>query len=773
LEAPGHTNVFGGTDTAPLEWFFPSGVTRGWNPSPSGGGRVINQTSRFRAVYAARPADLAFRPDGRRAIVGFHQTGNFGILDLDTQRLFATNPPAAPAPYQLYSDPLRAPPSSLFHDFVAVTPSLEFDGHIWPDRGRLLAAADVGSGLVEVHIPSPDERLLFVHDVEYAQSGRFAVATHSGSGSPKLARARALDWRVSWGLPIRVALQQLGFVLDDAAGTAIRQPSGPNDDDSLIASPGTALEFERGGGALTILDDRRIGAELAANAMRTINVGSDSDPLLRAYYATQPLRGADQQITEYQTAAGLQRFWRPRGVAIQPLVSFEAPHFGDHVAATAAVHIVSGSVHARSILVRLFDLDDRIPDPADLRGFELVPRQVGERRFALPVVTQGQRFVKPELEKLFAAITQPVPGHRYRIEAHLLGDPGATAPDGELIAMTDLELVVDSAPIEPPPAALSCAAKGVTISLENIAPNPGGRSPSAGERDPDEPRTLAPMVFGGRSTLRYTIEPPDGRVIDPAFGVRLRLADGAQLVEVNPARRTGAQGDFTLEIERPTPLPDGRSYAAREFEVVLDYGFDGCLEDLGGLQETRAKIPVVSNWKAFIDRLTPDFVDDGITSDGCTVTFGGLTTTVDVVRAAADLLGFDPLACPFPPLVPGAATRDCQGTLPDSDAVIAVDLASPGSGQSPSVIELTDTTTQISIQREQTGGGVETFVQRSILSRSGAATDLQRLSLQDLANLTVACPTPAGQPPAPVVEIVQLRDFFLQLEFRVLQAPGS
>jgi hypothetical protein len=103
--------------------------------------------------------------------------------------------------------------------------------------------------------------------------------------------------------------------------------------------------------------------------------------------------------------------------------------------------------------------------------------------------------------------------------------------------------------------------------------------------------------------------------------------------------------------------------------------------------------------------------------------------------------------------------------------VISIDLDAPSAGRRASVIELTDTTAQLVISRLLQGSGRETYNQRSILSRTGNATQLRNLQLEDLIDLTRTCPAQTGQPAGAVVEAAQLREFGLQIEFLVLQGP--
>ncbi len=120
-------------------WHFPSELSAAWTPSSP----VISDQIVRRRINSERTFGMAFRFDGRRALVPFFQTGNFGVLDLVGQEF----------------QPQTAPPG-VFQGLVAVTPSLQLDAFLWP--------------------PPEQEPLLYPTALTYAQNGRFAVAAHTG-----------------------------------------------------------------------------------------------------------------------------------------------------------------------------------------------------------------------------------------------------------------------------------------------------------------------------------------------------------------------------------------------------------------------------------------------------------------------------------------------------------------------------------------------------------------------------------------------------------------
>jgi PKD repeat protein len=121
-------------------WNFPSELAQSWSPDAP---RISDQFIRPH-INSERPFGMAFRFDGRRALVPFFQTGNFGVLDLVGQTF---QPQVAPA--------------EVFQGLVAVTPSLKLDASLWPESAA-------------------QESSLYPTRVTYAQNGRFAAAVHTG-----------------------------------------------------------------------------------------------------------------------------------------------------------------------------------------------------------------------------------------------------------------------------------------------------------------------------------------------------------------------------------------------------------------------------------------------------------------------------------------------------------------------------------------------------------------------------------------------------------------
>jgi hypothetical protein len=397
LSAPGLTAVFDAQTSAGSfgnqQWFFPSDVIFAWNPIP-GAGRLINQFH-FRDVYAKRPFGIDVRRDGRRALVTMFQTGNFAVLDLDTQSNFGSLvTPGEP---------------TLFSGIAAVTPAVRLDNHLWPSRGAFTG----GDG---VFVPSPDERLLYPTEIEYAQNGRFAVAIHTGTGSPRRIDTVVPDFQAD--ALTRFRLNQLGYAIapDATSGTA---PDGSS------VSIGDAVHFERGGGAVTFIDDGAISSDLDQNASQTVTVGAGA---ARPFYsalpvcATRAVGAPDCQTDVFDTlfdyGVGSDRvpFARPRGVAIQPFVSILSPRFGDAVPKTGAVAFKWRDSRVTRYRVRI--LDAGTPSaPAD------TPALVRTTTRTMTAKQRREKYVGRTLGAFFGSVA-PQQGHVYRLEVTLITSGG-------------------------------------------------------------------------------------------------------------------------------------------------------------------------------------------------------------------------------------------------------------------------------------------------------------------------------------------------------------
>ncbi len=292
VNAPGVIDVLNapGLDT---QTRYVSDVNAAWQPTAASGGPVVSPIGFLGDVFAKRPMDIAMRPDGGRALVAYYQSGNFGVLDHDGQAHFAQPAPGAQ--------------TGFFTGVVGVTPSIPLDRNLWPFVGASVAPDGT-------HVPSPDERLLFPSQIEYAQNGRFAAAVHTGAG--------------------------------------------------LITDFG-------GGGALSIIDDSAITADIASHAAAVEQTNGNNRP----YYAALPVCAerpppdppfdcATSAVTPLFSYLGSDGatvipFDRPVAVAIAPIVTVSAPRFGDPIRLTTDVIVRWAPADVAEIAIDVFPIDAR------------------------------------------------------------------------------------------------------------------------------------------------------------------------------------------------------------------------------------------------------------------------------------------------------------------------------------------------------------------------------------------------------------------------------
>lgn len=116
-------------------------------------------------VYARAPHGMAIRPDGKRALVPFFLTGNFGVMDLERQNALR---PSSQRP-------------DGFNGFIAYTPKIKMDNFLWPVEERNPVTNNI-DGL----------SLMYPTSIKYAQSGSFAVAVHAGTSDGRQGQSGAL-----------------------------------------------------------------------------------------------------------------------------------------------------------------------------------------------------------------------------------------------------------------------------------------------------------------------------------------------------------------------------------------------------------------------------------------------------------------------------------------------------------------------------------------------------------------------------------------------------
>ena len=293
MHAPGTIDVFDVASLGTAERRYQSDVNFGWWPSAASGGLVMSP-GQFGEVFAKRPGTLAIRPDGKRALVAYLQTGNFGVLDVEAQEHFL-NPAAAAA----------AVPG-MFTGVIGVTPAVPMDKHLVPTTGigRLLQ---------------------FPTQIEYAQNGRFAAATHAGAVSVISDRSIDEDLRAH------------ASVMEPAAG-------------------GERAYFSQ----LPICASRLPGERRCERDVHT-------------------------SLFEFVDSGGATKsFVQPLGIAVAPIVELRAPRFGDHIARTTAIHARWGHPGVARISVTIFDLGaDGLETPAQV-GFYAADVAAGERSAQVP-----------------------------------------------------------------------------------------------------------------------------------------------------------------------------------------------------------------------------------------------------------------------------------------------------------------------------------------------------------------------------------------------------
>jgi len=324
---------------------FISDVNTAWKPSATEGGAVISPL-KFGAVYAKRPAGIAVRPFGGRAIVPYFQTGNFGVLDSDSQPKFAGAPPAGP-----------------FVGVAGVTEAVQLDANLWPSRGVFLTE----DGLIE----SPDERLLFPSEIHYSQNGEFAAAIHTGARPFRQFTTLLPPFTEK----VRRALTQLGFTLTSSGQAAIEP------DTQRVVQENSTLTIERGGGAVSFINDRALTLDLRAHA--GVKVPSIVDGVQRSYYSQYPVcavgpppgvndncqLSAVTTIFDYPSLSGTgtTAFYRPTSLAITAPLMLSAPLFGDAVTDASPIHVSWSNAAINELEYSIFPLDS-VTRVADLQS---------------------------------------------------------------------------------------------------------------------------------------------------------------------------------------------------------------------------------------------------------------------------------------------------------------------------------------------------------------------------------------------------------------------
>ncbi len=460
IAAEGNTSVFSSkTHASPSgpqtignrEWLYPALVGFGWNP-PAGSGLLTNQFD-YNEVFASRPFDMVIRPDGRRAISPYYLTGNIGVMDLDVQNRMRV----LPNPNQALAglDP------ESFQAVAGVTPALLLDNHLWPRRG-VMSVFRVGATETS-KLQSPDEAALFSWDAAYAQNGRFSVVSHAGSAPPYTESVYMPDFESDVSGALR-PLIELGFSY--SGGNTIKDPKG------FTRTVGETATFERGGGAITIIDDVAMDADFNANADESYPSPNGID---RPWYTAHPICktvgiellpvcSADvfTRLFGYNsTVAAKQRFHRPRGIAMQPFVTFDQPRFGDFVGPGQAVEILWREPRVAKVSFA-FHLFNSATSAWEIKG-ETAP-------IVLTSVQRSKKNFKRDLSTLYRIATGAYPqnGKHYRIEARICQASDACSRS---IAAGTREETISMEQIEVQYGVQSASASGCSAAVA-VSPNP-------------------------------------------------------------------------------------------------------------------------------------------------------------------------------------------------------------------------------------------------------------------------------------------------------------
>ena len=180
------------------------------------------------------------------------------------------------------------------------------------------------------------------------------------------------------------------------------------------SAPFDLYPFARGGGAITILNDETIRADVEAHAD---DIVQGTNGQLRPYYTQNPVcRTPDAsaprcsenvyaQIFDYDAGEGeLQRFVRPRGVAISPFVAVERPFFGDVVHPGTRIQLRWWDPAVSGLMIEVFDLGADASEP---------PRSIRSQNIPLTPVRLRTRTAAPLFKHLLPAA---VDGRRYRLD---------------------------------------------------------------------------------------------------------------------------------------------------------------------------------------------------------------------------------------------------------------------------------------------------------------------------------------------------------------------
>jgi hypothetical protein len=161
---------------------------------------------------------------------------------------------------------------------------------------------------------------------------------------------------------VQRALRELGYTVSGQGTSATDPVTGQT------VSENSAVTFQRGGGAVSIIDDTAIAADIRLRAGTTATVQQG----VRPYYATLPVcatrppdgssdcaRSAVTSVFDYTGLDATARtpFARPIGVTIAPIVAITSPRFGDHVSNDTSIRLTCACSTVIPIYVQIFSID--------------------------------------------------------------------------------------------------------------------------------------------------------------------------------------------------------------------------------------------------------------------------------------------------------------------------------------------------------------------------------------------------------------------------------
>ena len=249
----------------------------------------------------------------------------------------------------------------------------------------------------------------------------------------------------------RVRLTELGYKWDFAHPERIEAPDG------RLLTPGAAVTFQPGGGAVSVIRDAPITKNFDDRKDGTLTAPSGE---VRPWFATAPfceLNVVENNVAKPGCAKDVvdrffdyhapdeAQFARPSGVAIYPYVAFDSPRFGDRVHLATPVIVQWRDASVRALDLEVLDLD-QLSGAGD-------PIVQNRELFTLEAEQLAEKTAQAEFAALFGDVNLtgagPRPGHRYRVIIRALIAPETENPEAEL-SRTSIDVVFETnEPLQP------------------------------------------------------------------------------------------------------------------------------------------------------------------------------------------------------------------------------------------------------------------------------------------------------------------------------------